>query len=179
MRGIELKDSMQLMGALDGFIFWFKWSFRDPVQMWIWLNVTHKEYCTYSGFHCHKENCEYKHLSAKKDILANWAESNAEMNKIEKGKNGECAYCGKNPGEVLIQSPNMSELSQWLVCKSCKETIKLQTELTFCSITNNTARALENNDRLLEIAKETGERIIVSEITKQGVSSITYGDENE
>jgi len=95
MRGIKLKQSIELFGFKEGFKFWFKWSFIEPVEMWYWLNISHKPYCTYYGFYCKKENCPHKHLTKKRDIKNNWEESKKEMDRVEVGENGLCVYCGK------------------------------------------------------------------------------------
>lgn len=169
MRGIILKESIEQFGFKEGFSFWFRWSFKDPIQMFIWLNITHKPYCTYSGFHCNKENCPHKHLLTKKEIKKHWEEAHKEMEKVESGKNGECVYCGDKKGTIKIPNPNMSELNQWLVCKTCKEVIEIQQELSFLAISkiDNPKRAEELNNRLLEISKQTGNPIINTQISKE------------
>ena len=180
MRGIQLKRVVKLFGFKVGFSFWFKWSFVDPIKMFIWLNITHKEYCTYSGFHCNKENCQHKHLFTKKEILQNWKETNKEMEKVEVGENGTCAYCGDEKGTIEIPNPNMSELNYWLVCKNCKEIIAIQQELAFLSLSkiDNPKRAEELNNRLLEISKQTKKPIMNIELNKEAdgykVSSVEF-----
>lgn len=49
MSGVNLKDSIELFGLKQGFGFWFRWNFIGPIQMFIWLNIIHKPYCTYHG----------------------------------------------------------------------------------------------------------------------------------
>ena len=170
MRGIILKDAIKQFGFKDGFGFWFQWSFKGPIQMWMWLNITHKPYCTYSGFHCKDKNCPHKHLFTKKEILAHWKEAHKEMEKVEVGKNGTCVYCGKEKGTIKILNPNINELNHWLVCKNCKEIIKIQQELVFLSISkiDNPKRAEELNNKLLEISKATGKPIVNAQIEKVG-----------
>jgi len=75
MRGINLKDSIRLFGFRDAIGFWFRWSFVDPLQMFVWLNITHKPYCTKHGFFC-EDGCNAKKITGKKNIIEHW-------NKIE------------------------------------------------------------------------------------------------
>ncbi len=78
MKGIILKDTIKLFGFKDGFSFWFRWSIIDPIKLFIWLNITHKPYCTYHGFNCNKKDCKHQHLLTKKDILSKWEENEKE-----------------------------------------------------------------------------------------------------
>lgn len=180
MRGIILKDSIQLFGFKDGFNFWFRHSFVHPVQEFIWLNITHKHYCIYSGWHCHNENCKHLHLKTKEEILENMKESEKELNRVEAGKDGMCIYCRMERGTIQIPNPNFDEINQWLVCKNCKEIIDIQRELSFLSIfkIDNPKRVEELNNRLLEISEQTGKSIINMEISKENdgykTSSVTF-----
>ena len=79
----------------------------------------------------------------------------------------------------------MSEINQWLVCKTCKEVIGLQQELSFLSFSkiDNPKRAEEINNRLLEISKQTGEPIMTTQISKEAKgyksSSIIFTGEKD
>ena len=170
MKGIILRDSVRLFGFKEGFGFWFRWVFVDTIKMWIWLNITKKPYCTYSGFHCKKENCPHKHLLTKKEILKHWEDSHKEMERVETGDNGKCAYCNEEEGTIEIQSPKFDELNQWLVCENCKEILEIQQELVFLSLSkiNNPKRMEELNNKLLKIAKKTGKPIMNAQLDKVG-----------
>ncbi len=176
MRGIKLKEVVEMFGFKDGFSFWFKWSFKNPIEMWIWLNITHKPYCLYSGFHCKEENCIHEHLLTKKEIKKHWEGTHKEMERVESEKNGECVYCGDEKGTIKIPNPNTSEINQWLVCENCKEIIGLQKELSFPF--TPVKRQQEINNRLLEISKQTGKPIVSAQISKgedgYKTSSITF-----
>jgi len=180
MNGIQLKLTMKMFGFKEGFSFWFRWSFINPLEQFFWLN-THKPYCLYSGWHCRKENCGHKHLLTKKEIKKHWKEMHEEMEKVECGEKGECTYCGDKKGTIKIPNPNMSEINQWLVCETCKEVIDLQQELNFLSISkiDKPKRIEEINNRFLEISKQTGQPIMNAEIRKEEdgykSSSITFG----
>lgn len=177
MRGIILKDSIEQFGFKNGFSFWFRWSFSDHIKEFIWLNITHKPYCLYSGWHCDKENCQHKHLTKKKDILAEWEKDKKESEIIVCGPNGECAYCGEEKGTELIDDPNFDSLQQWKVCKTCKEVINLQREISMLSILKTHKLSEEKdkeiddklfnlNNRLLEIQKTTGKEMLTVGIDK-------------
>ena len=83
MRGIDLKMCVEQFGWKDGFSFWFRWGFINPVQMFVWLNITHKPYCTYCGYHC-REGCDKPKLTKKSEIVALWKKFEEE-NKGEFG----------------------------------------------------------------------------------------------
>lgn len=72
MREVKLIQSIELFGFWEGFKFWFRWCFVDPIRIWIWLNITHRTYCCYTGFYCNDENCGHQHLTKKKDIMKRW-----------------------------------------------------------------------------------------------------------
>ena len=181
MRGIILKDAIKNFGFKDGFGFWFRWSFVHPLQQFIWFNITHKSYCLYYGFHCERKNCPHKHLKTKEEILKHWEEGHKEMERIEEGKDGTCVYCGEEPGTILIPNPNFDAINRWKVCQTCKEIIKIQQELAFLRYFNigNHKRYEKLNNKLLEIAENTGKAILNMEITKEDgsykTSSITFG----
>jgi hypothetical protein len=137
MRGIKLKDSIKMFGFKDAFSFWFKWSFIEPIEQWIWLNVTHKPYCAYHGYACESlstnEECTYPKLTKKEDILKHWAEDEKEISHVEAGKDGKCLYCGEFPGKVLIPDPN-GGLGSWKICLTCKKIIDAQQNLSFAAL---------------------------------------------
>jgi len=70
MRGIILWDSIKMFGIRYGIPFWFRWSFIEPIHMFVWLNITHKPWCPYHGFHC--DGCKRKKLTKKSEIQARW-----------------------------------------------------------------------------------------------------------
>jgi hypothetical protein len=73
MRGIILRDSIRMFGIKHGFPFWFRWSFIDPIQMFVWLNITHKPYCPYHGFGWNTPKCcDRKKLTKKSEIQTRW-----------------------------------------------------------------------------------------------------------
>lgn len=170
MKGIILKDSVKLFGFKSGFGFWFRLNFVDPIQKFIFLNITKKPYCTYSGFHCNKKDCKHKHLFTKKEILKHWEEAHKEMEKVETGEDRKCVCCNDEEGTIKIPNPNFYELNQWLVCENCRETLEIQQELVFLSLSKieNPQRMEELNDRLLEISEQTGKPIINVRFDKVG-----------
>lgn len=185
MRGIVLKDSIKLFGFKSGFGFWFRWSFVNPIEMFYWLNISHKPYCTYSGFYCKNENCGYKHLLTKKEIKKHWTKTEKEMNTVEKGKNGKCVYCGENKGITEIDNPNPDKLNKWLVCMDCYNIIENQQKLCFSQIIGDAKGIEEAQNKLLEISQRTGKPSIQACIEKDKdgkyhSSSITFtGDKQK
>ena len=120
MRGIILKDTIRIFGLKDGFTFWFGWSIRDPIKRWYWEKIVHKEYCTYSGYHCDKRDCQHKHLPyfPKQPKIEIW---------------DWCIYCGEASAQKVIMDPNSETTLKdfwWKVCNDCDETIKAQYDLT-------------------------------------------------
>jgi hypothetical protein len=91
MNGISLKDSIQQFGFKTGFGFWFRWSFRDPVQQWWWLNISHRPYCPEHGWYCDDIRgsgstywfkplpCKSEKIYNKEDILAHWEKMHKEL----------------------------------------------------------------------------------------------------
>jgi hypothetical protein len=118
-------------GLKEGFKFWFRWNFRDPIDMFIWLNITHKPYCTYSGFHCKNKECTHKHLKTKKQIKSHWKKTSKEMQEVKTGKGGMCNYCSQEKATVVIPNPNFDEINSWAVCVTCKKIIETQQKLSF------------------------------------------------
>lgn len=159
---IRLFESMKLFGVKHGFSFWFRWNVTDPIRIFVWKHITHKPYCTYSGWFCKNPNCTYRHLTTKKEINQHQKELIEESKTIMQGDNGECAYCGEEPGTELIDDPNWDSLGKWNVCKSCKEIIKIQSDIAGLSLLP-TKEADDKifllNNRLLEIEKETGKKV--------------------
>jgi hypothetical protein len=158
MKMISIKYFIESLGLIDGIKYWFDWNFIYPLKVFIWLNITHKSYCLNSGWFCKNENCTNKHLLTKKEILAHWNDIDKESKKIICGENDECAYCGIDKGEILIENPNLNSLSRWKVCKECKEIIEIQKELAFLCLIKNKNKDLQEkifmlNNRLLEIKK--------------------------
>lgn len=145
MRGIDLKTSIKLFGVRTAVPFWFKWSFIDPVEMFVWLNITHKPYCLYHGFVGCTEKCTNKKLYKKEDILKHWEEAHKEIGKVVTGKDGMCAYCGEFKGTVIIPDPN-GGLSSWKVCGTCDKVINSQMKLSMGHILKS--------DKLINEAKE-------------------------
>ena len=64
MKGIVLKDSIELFGLKNGFSFWFRWSFTDEIKMWI-HDIQKKGYCSQHGYFCPK-NCTKRKIFSKK-----------------------------------------------------------------------------------------------------------------
>lgn len=180
MKGIILKDSIKLFGFKDGFSFWFRWSFIHPIQNFIWLNITHNEYCLYSGWHCTKENCTHKHLTTKKEILEEWKKHEEESKVIKVGSHGECAYCGEEKGTEIIDDPNWDTLERWKVCKTCKEVLGIQREIPMLGLlpyNKETEDKIFNlNNRLLEIEKQTGKKIFSMTLQKNDKGGYTKID---
>ena len=81
MNGVNLKMSISIFGIRDGFGLWFMWSFIDPIKVFVWMNITHRQYCTEWGWFC-KGDCTGTHLKTKEEILDRWKEIE-EDNKVE------------------------------------------------------------------------------------------------
>ena len=158
MKGIILRETIKQFGFKDGFSFWFRWSFINPIEKFIWLNITHKPYCLYSGFHCREENCKHKHLLTKKEILGEWKKHEKESKTIREGKDGMCNYCGEEKGQVLIDDPNWDTLERWKVCRVCAKAIEQQRGLSFgANLTRSESSGVRNLG--LEIAKKSGKEL--------------------
>ena len=160
-----LKKGIEMFGLKDGFEFWFDWEIFSPIQQFIYMNITHKPYCTYHGWHCRKD-CSHKKLTTKEKILEYWEEAKKELNTIEKGKNDMCVYCGDEKGTEIIPNPNFDKLSQWLVCKDCKAVVYNQQLYSMGEIIGNEKLTSEAINKLDEIAKKTGKPIMVARIAK-------------
>lgn len=181
MRGIILKDSIKLFGFKDGFSFWFRWSFIDPIKMFYWKYIIAKPLCTYHGYYLCKPDCEYKKIIGRKNIIKyekeRYKQIEIESKTIRGSNDGICAYCGEEKGTEIIDDPNWDTIERWLVCKICKEVIGLQRELSFPL--TPIKKQQEINDRLLKISEQTGKSIINAQITKTDegykTESITFG----
>jgi len=160
MRGIILKECVKQFGFKHGFSFWFDWSFIHPIQMFVWLNITHRPYCTWAGFHCKDENCKHKHLLTKEEILKNQKECREEMKKVSVGKDGLCIYCGEEKATIIIPNPN-TLLDNWKVCQTCKKIINAQNELGFATKMQDIAKK-----KLDEISYESGKEVFGVEVRK-------------
>jgi len=78
MNGVDLITSINLFGFKDGFPFWFRWNFIDPIKMWYWMNISHKPYCLEYGFFLEKEGCAAPKLYTKKEIKEHWKKISEE-----------------------------------------------------------------------------------------------------
>lgn len=175
MKGIRLKESIEQFGFKQGFGFWFRWSFSDPIKEFVWTYLTKHPLCTEHGFFwkC-PEDCKAVKFTKRRDKIKYQKDRrkqiDIEANTIACGKNGECAYCGKEKGTEEIDDPNGDSIKRWKVCKSCKEILCLQQDLNFYSMPLMYAKypekCLEINEKLSNIAKETGKPIINCSFTK-------------
>jgi len=167
MRGIDLKTSIRLFGVRIAIPFWFKWSFVDPVQMFVWLNITHKPYCLYHGYVGCNSKCTEQKLFKKQDILKYWGETHKEIDKVITGKNGMCAYCGEFKGRVIIPDPN-NGLSSWSVCGTCDKVIKAQHKLSMGHILKNDKLLNEAKEELKFLSEESFTPVMSVVIKKKG-----------
>ncbi len=172
MRGIILKDSIELFGFKSGFSHWFNWSFTDPIKMWYWLHISHKPYCLYRGYSCDKENCNYEHLLTKEEILDHWEESKKESKIIEVGENGMCIACGEEKATTIIDDPNFDSLKKWKVCVTCSKIIPEQHKLSFGAILSEKEHGKEIGNQMMG---EASQKIndLAYESNKE-VTSITF-----
>lgn len=156
MRLAFLKTSIKLFGLVGGFKQWYTWEIKWPVQKFIWLNITHRSYCTYHGYHCESFSngeCKYPKLTKKQDIIEHWRKDEEESRKIIQGPNGECAYCGEFPGRKLIPDPNMG-LARWNVCITCDKVITAQHKLSFGILLMDHDHSKEYGRRVAEEAQK-------------------------
>ena len=175
MHGIILKDSMKQFGVKDGFNLWFGWSFVYPLRDFIYTYVTKHPLCLEHGFYwkC-PEDCKSIKLTKRRDKIKYQKERkkqiDIEANTIICGPNGECAYCGKEPGTEEIDDPNWDTIKRWKVCKTCKEIIDLQHDLHFYALPmiadRHPEKCQEINDMLSDISQKTGKSIINCSFTK-------------
>ena len=172
MKGIILKDSVRLFGFKDGFSFWFKWNISDPLKIFYWKYIIARPLCTYHGYFMCKPDCPHKKIIGRKNIIKYEKERHKQIEKESKtiivGKNGECAYCNEEKGTELIDDPNWDTLERWKVCKNCEEIIKLQREFSFPLMPIK--KQQEINNKLLEISKKTGKKIINAQLDKVGTA---------
>jgi hypothetical protein len=179
MRGINLKDSIKTFGFKYGFSFWFRWNILDPLKIFYWKYIIVKPLCTEHGYFMCNSNCKCKKITGRKNIIKyekiRREKIDIESKTIRGYDTGVCFYCGENEGTEIIDDPNWNTLERWLVCKTCKEVIELQREMTFPLTSID--RQQEISDRLLEISKQTGQPIMIMTIDKnQNTSSVVYGD---
>ncbi len=172
MKGIILKDSIELFGFKEGFKFWFKWNISDPLKIFYWKYIIARPLCTEHGYFMCKPDCQYKKIIGRKNIINFEKERHKQIEKESKtiivGKKGECAYCGEEKGTELIDDPNWDTIERWKVCENCKEVLEIQQELTFLSLSkiDNPKRMEELNNKLLKIAKKTGKPIMNAQFEK-------------
>lgn len=168
MNGVYVKDSIKLFGFTDGFKFWFRWSITDPIKIFYLKYIVAKPMCTYHGYFLCKPDCKAKKIYGRKNIFKYQKERNKQLEIESKtiigSDDGICAYCGKQNGTDIIDDPNWDTLERWLVCKTCKEVIELQREISFPL--TSVKRGLEINDRLSEISIKTGIPILNACIEK-------------
>ena len=100
-------DSIKLFGFKDGFDFWFRWSFIDPIETFVWLNITHKPHCTEHGWYCKTftRKCIAEKLTKKSDIIERW----------ERGFE-ECKFCN---GCGIIDDGINRSLADIRICPEC------------------------------------------------------------
>lgn len=189
MRGIILKDTIKQFGFKDGFNFWFKWSFSDPIKMFVWTYVTKHPLCLKHGFFgkC-DEKCAAIKLTKRRDKIKYQKERrkqiDIEAKTIIVGPNGECAACGEEPATELIDDPNWDTLERWKVCKTCKEVLDLQRGLHFHSMIGDSEKCQEINDKLSDISKKTGKVIFNYSFTKKddggySVKSVLFNEKTK
>ena len=158
MNGIYLIESIKLFGFKIGFPFWFKWSMSDPIKIFYWKYIVTKPLCTYHGYFSCKPNCQHKKIYGRRNIYKytkeQWKKIQRESNTILGSEDGICTYCGEEKGTETIDDPNWDTLERWLVCKTCKEVIELQREISFPLVLQE--RVLEINNRIKQISEETG-----------------------
>jgi hypothetical protein len=180
MKGVTLKNSIELFGFKQGFSFWFRWSFSDPIKMFYLKYIIGRPLCTYHGYFLCKPDCNAKKIYGRGNIYRYTKERHKEIDiqtkTVRGSETGICAFCSKEKGTEIIDDPNWDTLERWLVCKHCAEVIELQRELSFPL--TSLERKEKINERLLEISKETGNPIFITVIDKkEGVSSVTYTGE--
>lgn len=178
MKGIDLKQTIKTFGFKEGFSFWLKWSFIDPIKIFYWKYIIGKPLCTYHGYFFCKTDCEHKKIYGRRNILKYSKELEKkvilESNTIRKGENGLCIYCGKEKGTELIDDPNWDTLEKWQVCETCKKGIEEQRGLSFGRILtinkNFDVRNLgleimkKSQKELDKISKETGKEFFNMEL---------------
>jgi hypothetical protein len=169
MHGIILKDVVKHFGFSGGFNLWFRWSFIYLVKGFFYTYVTKHPLCLEHGFYwkC-PEDCKAIKLTKRRDKIKYQKERkkqiDIEAKTIVSGPNGECAYCGMEPGTELIDDPNWNTLERWKVCKICKEVLDLQHDLNFYALPKISdkypEKCQEINDKLSDISKKTGKPIM-------------------
>lgn len=160
---IVLSSYVQGMGVVSGLKFWIGSSIIWDIKEFVYLNITHRPHCSEHGWDC-DGTCEFEKFFYRQDILDHFARNKAELHHIEEGPNGECVYCGEEPGTRLIPNPDWSKIDRWRVCEVCDEVIKLQLGMSFKEMTGRSAK--EELEALDKIAKRTGKPIFCGGIMR-------------
>ena len=184
--GIRLIDSIKLFGFRYAVLFWFAWSFSNPIKIFWWKYIVARPLCTYHGYFLCKPDCQHEKITGRKNIYKyskeNWARIQKESNTVRGSKDGVCVYCGEERGTEKIDDPNWDTLEKWLVCKTCEKVLELQREATFPLLSQK--RTLEISDELKQISDDTGKPIMMAEISKDvngkfNTSSVKYTVEKD
>jgi len=154
-----LRAQVEMFGIREALHLFFEVMVKWEVQDWVWLNITHKLYCTYHGWHCEKD-CIHPKLLTKKEILAHRAEGLKEIQKVEVGPDGKCVYCGEFKGIQQIPDPN-GGMGSWLVCVTCSKVIAAQGRLSFGMF-------------LLERAKDETSRVFAEKVIKEAKDELSF-----
>jgi hypothetical protein len=154
---IPLQEPVKLFGIKEGVSMWLSWNFVEPFKQFLWLNVTHKSWCTHHGWYCNK-NCTAEKLLTKTDIEANWAKFREDMKKIEIGPDGMCVYCGEFKGIVEIDNPNTG-VGRWAVCETCKKIIEQQHKLSIGVLMDEAAPSSKVGERVAAEAQAELDKI--------------------
>jgi RNA polymerase subunit RPABC4/transcription elongation factor Spt4 len=187
MNGIELKSSIEHFGFRDGFNFWFRWIFTDPIKIFYWKYISRKPLCTEHGFFLCRPDCTAKKIYGRRNKIKYEKERHKQIEIESKtiigSDTGICAYCGEEKGTELIDNPNWDTLERWLVCKDCKEVIENQRKLSMGVMLSENPYGekiggemiKEANDKLYDISQRTGKPISNIIIDKEhGVSSVEF-----
>ncbi len=158
MKGIELKTVSKMFGFKEGFSFWFRWSFSDPVKLFYWKYIIGKPFCTYCGYFLCKPDCKHPKIYGRRNIINYEKERHKqiekESNTIHEGKDGMCVYCGEEKGQILIDDPSWDTIERWKVCRVCAKAIEQQRGVGFgANLTRNKSFGIRNLG--LEIAKKS------------------------
>lgn len=158
-----LKDCINNFGFMDGVSFWFRMSFRDPIQMWYWQTFQTRQWCAWEGYGCTKgKDCEHEHYRKPPDT---------KDYPIEDGE--LCEYCDEEPATTHTHNPNSNEKPPfyWKVCENCVEGIHLQetqslhaTMMIRFPSESGKKHAEEglkkSNDKIAEFEKRTGKKLM-------------------
>jgi hypothetical protein len=175
-----LKHNVEMFGVYQGLKSFIDINFVWGIQDWTWLNITHKPYCTYHGWHC-KDGCTEPKLLTKLDILKHREEDRKEMQKVESGPDGKCVYCGEFKGMVKIPDPN-GGLGSWLVCETCKKVINAQYGLSLGVILSKDAKTDSQKamaQKLIDESKDKLESIAAESFTPSVTFTIEKDDKKD